>query len=556
VSGTYSTHNNDNNKKKVTTVMPNLPIRDLGSVGVITDVDPFNLPISAFTRAKNVRFDQGNVRRSPGFRDITDVTGFTPVFTHGLYNANGYDTVVIVSNDFDIHEFSNGTLSLDFSSGAAASTAQVTATSLANVQYLNREDTAPIYRTPAMSNFASLVNWPSGFTCASLRSFGDFLIALNTDEGGSSFPTRVRFSNIALANNAPDSWDETDTTKSAGFNDLAQMDTPIIDGATLGSNFLIYSSDQVWLMEFVGGTFIFNFRKLFSDSGIVNQNCVVEVEGKHYVFDQKDIYVTDGVSRQSIVDGRVKDYIFSGIDTSAYTKCFVQYDQSREEIYFCYKSSDDMAEFTNGDGCNRAAVFNYRRNTWSFMDLPNVFAGTSANVNSVATYDSTSLTYDAAGGTYASQDAGFDRHILMLGQASATDGLTNATLYGLDGINENSALSQALNTSATKGVKLERVGIDLDETQMPLTGYKQIRKMVPQFSTVASNKVFDVSMGAADLPNEVPTFETTVHFNSDTQYKIDSRSSGRYLSYKVETTDVKDFTVSGFDFDVVATGRR
>jgi hypothetical protein len=73
---------------------------------------------------------------------------------------------------------------------------------------------------------------------------------------------------------------------------------------------------------------------------------------------------------------------------------------------------------------------------------------------------------------------------------------------------------------------------------------------------VASNKVFDVSMGAADLPNEVPTFETTVNFNSDTQYKIDSRSSGRYLSYKVETTDVKDFTVSGFDFDVVATGRR
>jgi len=642
--------------------MPNLPIRDLGSVGVITDVDPFNLPISAFTRAKNVRFDQGNVRRSPGFRDITNIgiqwavsgnstwliadalfqtaansaaevalfettqingrplgditnTGdvataadsiaiayyldwkidglsrnanlldahvlyiedvfipymasnqssystyyninaWSPVFTHGLYNANGYDTVVIVSNDFDIHEYSNATLSLDFSSGAAASTAQVTATSLANVQYLNREDTAPIYRTPAMSNFASLVNWPSGFTCASLRSFGDFLIALNTDEGGSSFPTRVRFSNIALANNAPDSWDASDTTKSAGFNDLAQMDTPIIDGATLGSNFLIYSSDQVWLMEFVGGTFIFNFRKLFSDSGVINQNCVVEVEGKHYVFDQKDIYVTDGVSRQSIVDGRVKDYIFSGIDTSAYNKCFVQYDQSREEIYFCYKSSDDMAEFTNGDGCNRAAVFNYRSNTWSFMDLPNVFAGTSANVNSVATYDSTSLTYDAAGGTYASQDAGFDRHILMLGQAASTDGLTNAKLYGLDGINENSALSQALNTAATKGIKLERVGIDLDEAQMPLTGYKAIRKMVPQFSTVASNKVFDVSMGAADLPNEVPTFETTVNFNSDTQYKIDSRSSGRYLSYKVETTDVKDFTISGFDFDVVATGRR
>ena len=148
-----------------------------------------------------------------------------------------------------------------------------------------------------------------------LRSFGDFLIALNTTEGGSTFPSRVRFSNIALANNAPDSWDASDTTKSAGFNDLSQMGTPIVDGATLGSNFIVYSSDQVWQMEFVGGTFIFNFRKLFQDRGIINQNCVVEVSGKHYVFDADDIYIHDGLSDQSLVDGRIKDYIYSGIDT-------------------------------------------------------------------------------------------------------------------------------------------------------------------------------------------------------------------------------------------------
>ena len=537
--------------------MPNLPIRDLGSVGVITDVDPFNLPINAFTRAKNVRFDQGNIRRSPGFRDVSSVTGFTPVFIHGVYNATGYDTVTVVSNDFDIYEFSNGTISLDYNSAASVSPAQVTATSLANVQYLNREDIAPLYKTPAMNNYAPLVNWPSGYTCKSLRSYGDFLIALNLDEGGQSYPTRVRFSDIALANNAPSTWDETDTTKSAGFNDLAQMNTPIIDGQTLGSNFLIYSSDQVWLMEFVGGTFIFNFRKLFSDVGVINQNCIVEVQGRHYVFDQDDIYMTDGVSTQSICDGRVKDYIFSGIDTGALDRCFVQYDPAREEIYFCYKSSDDMAEFTNSDGCNRAAVFNYASNTWSFLDLPNVYAGTSANVDTVETYDTASVTYDQAGSTYASQDAGFTRNILMLSQASSSDGLSGSNILGLDGIDEGSTLAGALNTSATKPMKLERTGIDLDmEAQLPLTGYKNIRKMVPQFNTVATNKVFNVSMGASDLATSAPTYETSVSLDTSLAYKVDSRSSGRYLSYKIETPDTKDFTISGFDFDIVATGRR
>lgn len=482
---------------------------------------------------------------------------YNPYFAYGLYNAAGYDTVTVVDDEFTVYEINNGVVSVDYEAGASQNNnVQITATSLANVTYLNREDNVPLYKSPAMSSFAPLINWPTGYTCASLRSYGDFLIALNTSEAGSAFPTRVRFSDIALANNPPSSWDETDVTKSAGFNDLAQMTTPIIDGQTLGSNFLIYSSDQVWLMEFVGGTFIFNFRKLFNDAGIINQNCAVEVEGKHYVFDQDDIYVTDGVSLQSIVDGRVKDYIFSGIDTSAYNRCFVQFDQSREEVYFCYKSSDDMSEFTNSIGCNRAAVFNYRGNTWSFMDLPNVVSGTSANVATVTTYDSTDLTYDIAGGTFASQEAGFDRHTLMLGLKSSEDGLTSNVLYGLDGIDENSALTVPLNTVATKDIFIERIGIDLDEQQIPLTGYKNIRKMVPQFSTVASDKTFNVSMGAADLATDVPVYDQTYNFDTSTEYKIDSRSAGRYLSYKIETDTKKDFAVSGFDFDVVATGRR
>jgi hypothetical protein len=537
--------------------MPNLPIRDLGSVGVITDVDPFNLPINAFTRAKNVRFDQGNIRRSPGFRDVHGPINHPPVFIKGIYNANGYDTVVVVTDGFDVYEFANGAFSLNYNSSQSSSAAQVTATSLANVQYLNREDTRPLYRTPAMNNYAQLVNWPSTYTCESLRSYGDFLIAMNMDEGGASFPTRVRFSDIALANNAPSSWDETDTTKSAGFNDLAQMTTPIIDGATLGSNFLIYSSDQVWLMEFVGGTFIFNFRKLFSDVGVINQNCIAEVQGRHYVFDQDDIYMTDGVSTQSICDGRVKDYIFSGIDTGALDRCFVQYDPAREEIYFCYKSSDDMAEFTNGDGCNRAAVFNYASNTWSFLDLPNIYSASTANVDTVESYSTTSATYDTAGSTYATQDAGFNRNVLMLSQASSSDGLSTSRILGLDGIDEGSTLGGALYTDGIKPIKLERVGIDLDsEAQLPLTGYKNIRKMVPQFNTVSSNKTFNVSMGAANLPTQAPSYETSVSLDMAADYKVDSRSSGRYLSYKIETPDNKDFTISGFDFDIIATGRR
>jgi hypothetical protein len=542
--------------------MPNVPIRDLGAVGVITDQDPFTLPINAFTRAKNVRFDQGTVHRSPGFREVVDFymsgmdAGTTPRDVFSTYNPGGFDQIYMIDTTFDVYEYSNGSISKVLNTTLSASETSVTGSQLANVTYLNRVDAAPYHRKPADSLFTTLPNWDAGWRAGSLRSFGDFLIALNLTESGTEYPTRVRFSDIALANNPPSSWDATDTTKSAGFNDLVQMTTPIIDGATLGNNFLIYSSDQVWSMDFVGGTFIFNFRKRFDDAGVISQNCILEVNGKHYVFDNDDIYVTDGLSKQSIADGRVRDYIFAGLDNSNKDMCFVQYDPTRDDVYFCYNSDDDMAVFTGQSGCNRAAVYNIPSNTWSFADLPNVVGGANANVSTSSTYASTSLTYSTAGGTYVSQAAGYDRHTLMFGRLMTSEGITDHKLFVLDGIDENSKVSRPLNTVATKPIRLERVGIDLDELQVPISGYKNIRKMMPQFSTVAVDKTFDVTMGAADLPNSAPNYGSTYSFNSGTEHKIDARSAGRYLSYKIGSQTEKDFDLSGFDFDLVTTGRR
>ena len=61
-----------------------LPVRDLGSAGVITDTAPYNIPINAFSTGINVRFDEGKVRRAPIFRKVKDSLGFTPRFAFGI----------------------------------------------------------------------------------------------------------------------------------------------------------------------------------------------------------------------------------------------------------------------------------------------------------------------------------------------------------------------------------------------------------------------------------------------------------------------------------------
>ena len=104
---------------------------------------------------------------------------------------------------------------------------------------------------------------------------------------------------------------------------------------------------------------------------------MVEVEGKHYVFGPFDIYVHDGTSKQSICDERVKNFIFGALNNADADRCFVQHNPTLNEIYFCYKSGDQHVAFPNADRCNRAAAYNYRNDSWSFMDLPNVSSGNS-----------------------------------------------------------------------------------------------------------------------------------------------------------------------------------
>jgi hypothetical protein len=45
-------------------------LRELDKYGVITDVDPFDLPLGAWSMGINVRFEDGRVNSAPVWRDV------------------------------------------------------------------------------------------------------------------------------------------------------------------------------------------------------------------------------------------------------------------------------------------------------------------------------------------------------------------------------------------------------------------------------------------------------------------------------------------------------
>ena len=163
-----------------------LPVRDVGSIGVVTDIRPASLPINAFTRAKNVRFDEGRVGRSPVFRAIKESLGFNPRFTYAIPAdaSGGFAAIVLVSDTFNIKQYANGTVSsLQGSiSTTSVNASSMTGASLADIAYINRRDQVPVYMLNGGSSFATLPNWDSSWRAESVRAYGDFLLAVNLTE--------------------------------------------------------------------------------------------------------------------------------------------------------------------------------------------------------------------------------------------------------------------------------------------------------------------------------------------------------------------------------------
>jgi hypothetical protein len=61
-------------------------VRALSQYGVVTDVDPYNLPLNAWSMAVNARFNGASVLRARVFRGVASVASLTANFP-----SSGFD---------------------------------------------------------------------------------------------------------------------------------------------------------------------------------------------------------------------------------------------------------------------------------------------------------------------------------------------------------------------------------------------------------------------------------------------------------------------------------
>jgi len=570
--------------------MSNLPLRKLGGVGVITDQNPYDLPANAYSACNNVIFSDDRVMRAPVFKQL-----FNPIRSTLAYNAtattyagnpNTYssaeggssnasrfvgsytdptagETVFVADNDGTIRAYPNNVMG--FQTPASGYTPVVndnpwSHAQVSGVSFLARKGMRPFARNVAHDTAYSVIggDWVSTDTASIVRGFMGFCIMLGMNKNGVDYPTMVKWNNPAQYSStiANIFWDPANPNYVSGENVIGEMKTPIRDGLVLGNAFVIYSQDQVWLMEYRGDSQVFNFRRLPFTGGILNANCVVEVDGKHYVFGENDIYLHDGIAKQSLADQRVRRRIYNTLDRSKQQSCFVVHDAVSKLIHFCYATLQEEATFFGTQFCTQSAIYNYKNDTWSFMDLPNIVGGASAQASLVQNlYTNLTSGYTLYNTSYTSFNSGSQKISIMLGISDTRFGLTDSRVYAVDlptiGLVNLPACLETL-----KPAYVERIGIDMDTQGLPLRNYKTIQSVVPQASFDNSTGYFSCQFGAADLPMGSVNYKPPITFDPATDYKMDMMVSGRYLAYKFTTPSISNFELSGFDAEVKSLSRR
>ena len=568
--------------------MATLPLRNLGAVGVVSDSNSYDLPPNALSDCNNVIFDEGRVQRAPVFKNLfnsirsslsyDDSSGSYDSQTNTYESAEGDPTdavrfvgsyqdpssgevVFVCDNDGSVRTYPEGVLTFATPpSGLITNNEPWTHSQVAGISVLARKGMVPYIRNIRDDLNYNLISgdWPSGDTAAIVRPFLDFIIVMNVTKGGVEFPTMIKWSNPIPYGTAVNSinWDPANPNFVSGENVLAELKTPIRDGGVLGNNFIIYSQNQVWLMEYTADARVFNFRRLFPTGGIINANCWAEVEGRHYVFGENDLYIHDGSSMRSIADKRVRRKVFSTLNRDKQKSFYVNHDSVSNLIYFCYQTSLDEANYPNTQFCNKAAVYNYKEDNWTFMDLPNTVGGAEANISLVESlYSSLNTSYELFNTNYVSFQGSTDKLTIMLSATDLNNSLTESRVYAID-LPTYGIVNLPIETETVKEAYIERTGIDLDEIGTPVRSYKIITSMLPQSKFSDDAGTFTWQVGASDIATESVTWYFSQTFNPANDYKLDMKVAGRYLAYRISTESVEDFSISGFDTEIKELSRR
>lgn len=501
-----------------------------GQFGFIADALPQELPPNAWSYAQNIRFRDGYAERAGGSSQVFTTPSVTPYWITS-YRA--------LTSKFWVHAgiarvyVDDGATRTDLTP-ASPYTGGIddrwTGGSASGVLVINNGIDQPQFWAGDIGvKFANLTGWNSAWRAASVRPFKQYIVALDVTKSGTRYANMVKWSAAAVPGALPASWDETDPTKDAGEQDIAETTDLMVDQLQLGDINVIYKERSMYGMQYIGQPFIWRFFRLPGEVGMLARGCAASTPVGHVVLTSGDLILHNGQGPKSIVQARMRKWLFNNLDTTNYLRAFVTTSYLTNEVWVCFPEAGQSA-------CTLALVWNWVDDTFSTRQLPGVTFGASGQVlvATNATWASDAQAWSADTTTWGNDGFGTTQNRLLLTTTAPLISLTESA-QTFDG--------------TTPTMMLERTGITFDKPDL----VKTVKAVIPRFDATAGT-VLSIQVGASMDAEIAPTWSTPVSYTVGSTRKADTFATGRFLAFRVSANDTKQWRLRSFDMDINGRG--
>jgi len=527
--------------------------------GINKDISPYELPPDVWSDGSNINFRRNRTNKQLGYKNPFELQGTSiqPLFL--IYFSLGLEPYWVYASESTVMKTNgsvNTTLATGFNatrdfnwSGCNFNSVLVMNNRNNHPQYLPEEPVSttsydtmvdlPFWGDPADDTIlppSGVYQWGSNSRCDVIRPYKNYLFALNCwDDVGTHYPNMVRWSSPAQLGDVPPSWDPTSPSEQAGLYALADTPGRVLDGMTLGDYFVVYKTDSVWLLQFIGGDFNFSFRKLFSDdAGMLTKECVAEFDGKHFVLSNTGAYVHNGATKQEIMDPWVRDEFFNTVDEEQLKNARVVADHGNHEIWVYYTTSESQTGW-----CDRALVWNWDFASWSIRELTGI--SYIAEGKTKGAFEVEDPTWDTDNEmweddiTIWNSDTSSNPDTLKLMLASYPDTL----LY----LNE----SDNKQAGQTMTGWVERIGIDFNDDH----DFKYLTRVIPHITGVLP---VTVTIFSSNTQVTRPTGQLQATFDPEQDWDVDCHVTGRYIGIRFSCDG--EFQLDGYTLVWEKTGQQ
>lgn len=531
--------------------------------GINTDLSPYEMPNELWSSGNNVDFKGARVNVALGYQrvlassDLSVIPKHAVAFKDGstdywyyagdtkIYKTDGTNHTNVTRNDGAVSPIDED-YAPEFNAGTGVRQHTGWTSDVFNGALLlnNGYDLPQVYST-STSTMIDLTAWPSTDTCGVLRPFKNYLVALDITEGSNRRPTMVKWSDTAPLGDVPQSWTAVDASSQAGYNILPDTQGQVLEGKALSDTFFIYKNDAVWAMQFIGGNFVFSFRKVFSDAGILAKDCVAEYDNKHFVIGVDDIYVHDGTTKKSVISNKMHDFFYNDINTEHVSKVRCVANNARKEMIIYYPNSNSE------DGvANTAIAWNWEADSWSKRDIGNISHITTGIVALDGTdtrqwgADTGTATWEGSTGVWDSQT--YNPAVDSLVYISQGDDAASS-YFNLGNTGVNMLLDDQAHSAYRSFV--EREGIDFGDDK----GYKYIHAIYPH---MIGEGTVNIYVGTEEFQGGGISWSAPQEFVVGQDYKVNFRKSGRYIAVRFEGEGGTLWGLTGYSMEYSFEGRQ